>query len=142
MDNEDAEPRTLMLQELGILITERQEAGDKIIIGIDANEDIRGPTIQQFLSDYHLKEAVTSRHGHTTPSTCDKNTNNVPIDGILLSADLDISATGYLPFGDGPRSDHRVLWADITKSSALGDYRRDDHFKALPSARLPRPHSH
>ena len=67
-----------------------------------------------------MKEAITSRHGKNTPATCNKNHHQIPINRLWVSRDLHITASGYLSFGEGPKSDHRVLWADITKASALG----------------------
>ena len=47
------------------------------------------------------------------------NNGSNPIDGIFVSHSLQIAQGGYLPYGY-IHSDHRMLWIDLTTSSALG----------------------
>ena len=44
---------------------------------------------------------------------------SAPIDGIFISEGLNVTAGGYLPFGEGG-SDHRALWVKINEVSAFG----------------------
>ena len=111
--------RQRILDDLSTQITEWQTQGDLIILCMDANDDIREPPISRFIETLQLHEAILSHHPRP-PSTCDKNRQRQPIDGIWTSPSIHISQSGYLPFGQGCPSDHRMIWADIPIELILG----------------------
>jgi hypothetical protein len=93
------------------------EAGDQIILMIDAYEDIRN--FANAIQATGLREVLLERHGQNALATYNGGTD--PIDGIFASpASIDILIGGYLEFGFGPHTDHRGLWLDIHFQIAFG----------------------
>ncbi len=98
-------------------IDEWLEAGEKLIIAGDWNEDVREERFLQKFKERHLIPAITDKHGNNAPPTYNRGSD--PIDEIFVSPGIDITAAGYLAHGDG-LGDHRPIWIDVTKDSALG----------------------
>ena len=116
--NDMRTPRQAVLEDLRLHIQSSQENGDQIILLMDCNEDIRNATIQSWLQELTLTDAVLTSHGGASaPNTY--NRGSKPIDGIFCSSTIDIQACGYLPFSSFP-SDHRAVWIDVTYTSAFG----------------------
>ena len=106
------DPREDIPQQLHALITNWLTEGEEIILCMDVNDDIGQHCIKQFSNSLGLSNIIQSRHTNP-PATCDKNNQQQPIDTILISPGLTPVSSGYLPFGKGCPSDHRVLWFDI-----------------------------
>jgi hypothetical protein len=114
-------PIAALMEDLVQAISEWKESGDHIIIGMDANEDVRTGQVNTIFEDLGLREAMLDKHrDKSPPATQNRNTKRQPIDGIWISACLSISAGGYLPFGDACPSDHRMIWIEIQYSIAFG----------------------
>jgi len=66
-------PRTIFNSDLAIEAASWIEAGDQIIIGVDANEQLTGgsSSLEKTLAhpDIDLHNAITKRHGTLTPNT-------------------------------------------------------------------------
>ena len=63
---------------------------------------------------------ITSKHGGHRPVTTRSNKKGQAIGGIWVSQGIIIYQGGYLPFNDGPKSDHRLLWINISYKIAFG----------------------
>ena len=115
-------PLDLFDKHLEALLGEWKESGDHIVVGIDANKDIRTGKIQKMLTKkIHLRDAILDLHSNDSPpETCNKNTKRVPIDGIFVSHGIQPTAGGYSSYGQTASSDHRTLWIDIPFTSMLG----------------------
>jgi hypothetical protein len=75
----------------------------------------------EFFAALGMREVILERHSERSPpATNDKNNKREPIDGIWVTQDLQVNGAGYLPFGDGCKSDHCLLWADFLFHSAFG----------------------
>jgi len=108
-------PRKAILSDLQVELNEWQEAGDRIIILTDFNEDVQLPWIRQFFANINLIEAILTIT--RSPRTATYNRGTMPIDGIYVSPDLlPLIQGGYLAFDAGIPSDHRALWIDIPGS--------------------------
>jgi hypothetical protein len=119
--DEIIDPRIAFYQDLGAALDTWMSMGDQIIIGIDANEDVRYGATSRFFRSKQLSECILDRHEPLAPpSTQSTNTNNSPIDGIFCSYGLKATAAGYLGFGEGCESDHRLLWAEFTLEDGFG----------------------
>jgi hypothetical protein len=95
--------------------------GDQVIIGMDANEDVRGGDTARIFAEMDMREVILeAHHDKSPPATCDKNTNREPIDGIFATPGIRIVAGGYSAFNSGCPSDHRYLWIDIPYEDAFG----------------------
>jgi hypothetical protein len=103
---------------LTIWITE----GNRILIGLDANDNVRTGDVTIMIRQHGLVELHSAQHPHLPPeATCNKNTQNIPVDGIWGSPSLDCLAAGYYGFGEViiGKTDHRMIFADISYESAL-----------------------
>jgi hypothetical protein len=118
LDNHDdpRNPRQAFLDYLSQDIRKWQEEGDQLVIGMDANEDVRSGILHDAMSFMQLREAVTTRHGNLGPRTF--RGGSKPIDGLFVSLTLLDSRCGYLPFL--PWFDHRCLYINIPASIAFG----------------------
>ena len=96
--------------------------GDQVVVMGDFNEDVRGSHLTEFFGDdeLNLREVLIEKHGEEGPETCIKNESNVPIDGIFCTPGLSILAGGYLPYHEGPKSDHRFIWMRMSVQIAFG----------------------
>ena len=107
-------PRAIFIVDILKEVQAWLEEGDQIVIGIDANEDVRTGKLANAFRDEGLIEVCTASHGQNGPTTYDRGQR--PIDGIFVTSTLLSSSCGYLPF----KFDHRALWIDIPMSIALG----------------------
>jgi hypothetical protein len=125
-------PRTAFLEDLNHCIQTWMAAGDQIILGMDVNEDIHSQNMQEWTSSLGLIDALNHSHPHSPRvATCNKNSNNTPIDGIWITPGLTISKAGMTGFGElYPDSDHRLLWIDVDNESLFG-------FRTPPPAKRP-----
>ena len=114
-------PRKALYTDLYDEVEKWKNAGEHIIIGIDANEDVRtGDTINTFRA-LGMREMILQAHqGRSPPATCNKNKQREPIDGIFATPGLRLIAGGYAPYDSGCFSDHRYLWVDISFCDAFG----------------------
>jgi hypothetical protein len=118
------------------------EAGDLLIIGMDANDNVRTGDVNKMLRTKGLLDVHAAQHPHlATQVTCNKNTQGIPVDGIWASPSLDCIAGGYLGFGKllMGKTDHRAIWADFSYESALGFTPPEPVYKAPQRLTLTDP---
>ena len=103
----DDEPRQALYSNLFQEVQIWKATGDHVIIGIDANEDVRtGQTLEAFRA-MGMREVILEAHKTARPpATCDKNHNHEPIDGLFATPGIRIVAGGYSAFNSGCPSDH------------------------------------
>jgi hypothetical protein len=97
--------------------------GNLIIIGLDANGNVCTGKVNVMLRNRGLLDIHVVQHLHlTTGTTCNKNTQAIPVNGIWTSPSLECSAAGYYGFGELiiGKTDHQILWADFSYESVLG----------------------
>ena len=93
------------------------EAGDQLIIGGDWNTQVTNPAFLEKFSEHNLLPAMQSKHGKSLPPTY--NNGSKAINEIFISSTLQITNVGYAQFGS-TMGDHRPVWLDVTKATALG----------------------
>ena len=119
LDNRvNREPRLALFEDLDKSMQVWMEAKENIVLAGDFNCDVRLEEIQSWIRKWNLRDSVLSIHGSNAPPTY--NNGSCPIDAIFVSANIAVSRSGYLGFGDGDVGDHRCLWVDITNRSLLG----------------------
>jgi hypothetical protein len=97
------------------------DEGDQLIIGIDANKDVRTSATAEFFQTLGLGDAILDKHSQSSPpATHNRNNQWQPIDGLFVTRGLQAVAAGYSAFRAGCPSDYRVLWADFTYTDAFG----------------------
>jgi hypothetical protein len=90
---------------------------------MDANDNVRTGDVNAMLRQLGLVDVHHSKHPYlSTVSTCNKNTQNIPVDGIWASPSLDCVAAGYYGYGELTmgKTDHRMIWADFSYESVFG----------------------
>jgi hypothetical protein len=115
-------PKIAFLDDLKTLISEWQEAGDTIILGIDLNDNTWDSEEAQRLESWGLVNAHKSRHPNQAPvATCNKNTRSIPIDGIWCSPGIEIIQAGITGFNPTHlTTNHQMLWVNLTLDSLFG----------------------
>jgi len=109
---------------------------------MDANDNVRTGNVNAMLRSIGLVDTHHSRHPHlTAASTCNKNTQSVPVDGIWASPSLECCAAGYNGFGEllMGKTNHRMIWADFSYSSLFGFKPPDPTYKAPQRLTLQDP---
>jgi hypothetical protein len=109
------------VEDLGNKITEAQWEGDRIVVLLDGNMDMRNNPITNTFLRLQLEEKILLHHGMQRPETYKRNKNNSPIDGIWASKEIRITRGGYFDYGQLiPSADHRCVWMDISFQEAFG----------------------
>ena len=94
------------------------QQNDRIILFIDANEDLNiGPLVKIFRK-LHLKDAIRERTGVKGPNTFHQGGHQ--IDGVFITPDIDCVGACFLPFWSGI-GDHRVIVIDIPNQVIFGE---------------------
>ena len=120
---DDRNPRRAFVSDLKKELEKWSNEGNLFIIGIDANDNVRTGDVNAMLRSIGLVDVHHSQHPHLQPaSTCNKNTQSVPVDGIWASPSIECQAAGYYGFGKlvMEKTDHRMIWADFSYESVFG----------------------
>jgi hypothetical protein len=111
---EDCCPRQRFVEDLATEVKEWVDAGDQVILIIDANEDVREGSLTLKLAEAGLSELITGNHGKEGPPTF--QLGKQPIDGIFGTEGLQGCRCGYLL----SMSNHVGLWVDIPYEVVFG----------------------
>ena len=95
-----------------------REQGGKLVLLIDANEDMTNGPLQTRLEE-ELDMYDTVKEVGNAPPTATFHLGSRQIDGAWATRDLDIARACFLPFQFGV-GDHRGILLDIRTSSLLG----------------------
>ncbi len=113
-------PCTKFCEDLIQLLKTWRAAGDRIIVCLDANEDIYKKAIGKALTKegvLAMKELVGSYTGKKIGPTFFQG--QLPIDGIWATSDITIANACIMPTGYGI-GDHRLFVIDIHTSTLIG----------------------
>jgi hypothetical protein len=103
------------------LLTKWQLEGDRLVVRLDANEDIYRKSIGKALTDpsgLNMSEVVGTFTGEKLGATYFRGFR--PIDGIWATQDLTITGACVMPAGFGV-GDHRLFVVDIQMASVIGN---------------------
>ena len=105
-------PRRLFLTDLQKVITNLQASGHSIILMLDANSTLEDPNLQDFLALCGLHDLHSN---DPAPSTF-IGASNRRIDFIFGcdKASRYVTRSGSLAYVEGPQSDHRSLYVDLS----------------------------
>ena len=112
-------PRKLLRRDLVAKMLQWREEGDKLILILDGNENMKNGQLARMLRipDLDMKDAVKSRSGMDGPATFVRGSRQ--IDAAWVTPDIEISAASFLPFFFGV-GDHRAIMLDIPQHSLIG----------------------
>ena len=91
-------PRKLFRHQLLEQLRKWRTAGEKLVLLIDANEDMESGPLQKLLrdTDLDMKDAVKQRSGLSGPATWARGSKQ--IDGVWVTPDLEVNSACFLPF--------------------------------------------
>ena len=79
------------LQDLATDVTMATHAGEMIILCGDINQDVTDESIETYFASLGLRNLIFSRHPSTlAPATYNRNTSWESIDGVWVSAQLQL----------------------------------------------------
>ena len=113
-------PRDKFYEDLIALLTKWREGGDRIIVCLDANENIYSKRIGKALTEVDglaMKEVVGEYTGEKLGATHFRGSQ--PIDGVWATSDIEVVNACVMPVGYG-LGDHRCFVVDFTLSSIVG----------------------
>jgi len=116
-------PTTALQEDLKTAVLTWVEAGEHLIIGIDANENVQNGALTSMLRACGLHNMIHTKHPKLKNfPTFECSDNDTPIDAIMTTfPDSQTTRCGYLAFGEGLPGDHRTLWADIPCTIIFGN---------------------
>ena len=85
-NNDNRDSRTAFYEDLFQEVSLWKQAGEKIITGLDANEDVRKGETYKFFRVAGMKEAILISHiGRDPPAMYNRNMNREPIDNCWVT---------------------------------------------------------
>ena len=115
---DDRCPRLIFRTDLAKALGKWKEKKDRIILFIDANEDLNTGPLVKIFRQLELKDAIRERTGVKGPKTFHQGKHQ--IDGVFISPDIDCVGACFLPFWSGI-GDHRVIVIDIPNQVLFGE---------------------
>jgi hypothetical protein len=123
-------PRQILLDDLSALLLTWRQNGERLLVFIDANEDVRRGPFHSLLTGpgLYMRDLTFFRHG-SLPVTHRRGRN--PIDACFATPDISADAATFRAFFSSP-GDHRMGVWDIQASLLIGE---DVHHIVRPTAR-------
>jgi hypothetical protein len=120
-------PRTILLEDIWMLLQTWQHSGEHLVVFINANENMtNGPFHEMFTGpSLHMREAVTHQHPdsrwqHTASYQKGNILGQWLIDGVYVTPNLPIEASTWLSFTPH-LGDHRFAVIDIDSKALVGN---------------------
>eukprot|EP00956_Cyclotella_meneghiniana_P010715 scaffold14988_cov36-Cyclotella_meneghiniana.AAC.2 len=116
----DVCPRQRLLEDLKGIVSQWREEGKRVVVMLDANEDVYKGKFGRMLTEtdgLDMVETVLESTKNKLGATYFRGSK--PIDAIWASKDLTIVGAGAMPVGFGI-GDHRLMWVDLTTESMVG----------------------
>lgn len=113
-------PRKKFCEDLTIQLAKWREEGDRLVVCMDANEDIYRKTIGRSLTDIqglNMSEIVGDFTGKKIGPTFFRGSK--PVDGVWATRDICVTHACVMPAGYGV-GDHRMFVIDFQESSIIG----------------------
>ena len=109
--------------QICLFIDNLHNKGHNVIIGMDANNDVRRGKITKSLEEIGMFKTIMKFHKDKgTPATFTTNKNFKVIESIWTSPGIHILCCWFFSFHDllGFDSNHRLIWADICNQLLYG----------------------
>jgi hypothetical protein len=119
-EKDDTCPRTRFRRDLVRQLKVWREQGDRLIVCLDANENIYRKSLGKTLTDEDglgMREVVGDFTGEKVGATYFRGSN--PIDGVWATADVEVVGACVMPVGFGV-GDHRLFQVDFRATSLVG----------------------
>jgi hypothetical protein len=123
-NNIAGDPREVFTKDLQRAVQGWVDAGEQVVLGIDANEDVRSGQFVSKMREAGLKEIVTGKHGRNGPPTF--HLGRVPIDGLFVTAGLGNCRCGYVDTGE----EHMAVWLQFSEEEVFGSMANPSNIRA------------
>jgi hypothetical protein len=132
---ENPNPRQQLLDDLLTFAKTHEGAGNEVIIMMDANARIDDPDIDKFMDELNMYDLMADYLPDTQPPTYQRGQHK--IDHIIgtIGVLTAMTGAGILPFGEGPRSDHAIIYVDLSLETLSGMTSQSLHDPTHPSSR-------
>ena len=131
---EQPNPRQRTLQALKEFILPLIHDNHEIIVMIDANSSHLDPIVDTFLHQTNLHDITTEYLPDQPPPTYQRGQHKIDhiwgTPGILTAT----VGAGILPYGTGPKSDHTILYCDISMAILSGLSTQSIHDPTHPAS--------
>ena len=120
-EKDDTCPRTRFRVDLLQQLEEWREQGDRLIVCLDANEDVYKKSIGKALTDrdgLNMSEVVGEFTGKQLGATYFRGSK--PIDAVWATRDIEVTGASVMPAGFGI-GDHRLFVIDFRFESLIGN---------------------
>eukprot|EP00957_Ditylum_brightwellii_P153864 11711250-Ditylum_brightwellii.AAC.1 len=106
-------------QDLLEEIRKWRNEGNTVVLGIDANRDVKEAELSEFPAEAKMYNLMQAKHGIHSPNTHIKGSHAV--DFLFVTEDVidPIEEIGMFPFGEGINSDHRGFFINIDQHFLL-----------------------
>ena len=111
-------PRAIFKDDLVKQLRQWKNDGERVVLMLDANEDLNGGPLSRALDAIDMRDAVRARTGTPGPATWFRGRNQ--IDGAFATQNVDCCGARFLPFWAGI-GDHRAVVIDIPLQSLVGE---------------------
>ena len=111
-------PRALFRRDLIASVQEWKQAGERVIVMLDANENLARGHLSRAFRSMGLRDLVHERTQTAGPATWFRGRHQ--IDGVFATAGVECHGARFLPFWAGI-GDHRAIVVDIPLQSLIGE---------------------
>jgi len=111
-------PRLMFRKDLTAQLGKWMKAKERILLFIDANEDLSNGPLIKILTKMKLRDLIKERTNMPGPPT--HFTGKHQIDGVFASVDIECGGARFLPFWVGI-GDHRAIVVDIPQQVLYGE---------------------
>jgi len=112
-------PRQVFIDDLIHFISACRHKNERIVLFIDANDNILQSPLSTALAELDIREGITGHHPTLRPPATHSRGSRT-IDGIFLSPELQPTKAGFLALSPH-LGDHRPTYVDIPWKTLLGD---------------------
>jgi hypothetical protein len=128
-------PRQQVLDDLIAFIKPHEAKGNEVIIMMDANSPTTDPAMEEFMDALKLHDLMADYLPDTPPKTYQRGRHKIDHIVGTLGVLTAMTGAGIIPFGEGPKSDHAILFADFSLATLCGMSSQSLHDPTHPSAR-------
>jgi len=134
--NNDPKPRQQILDDLTVFLKPYEQAGNEILIMIDANDPIDSMPMDKFMDDLNLCDLMSDYLPATPPTTYQRGRQKIDHIVGTMGINLAMIRAYVIPFGtDSPKSDHAICGIDFSMDVLCGITPESLYDPTHPSAR-------
>jgi hypothetical protein len=134
---DNPQPRQQTLDDLTVFLKPHEQAGNEILIMIDANDPITSAAMDNFLDGLNLSDLMADYLPATPPTTYQRGRNKIDHIVGTMGVNLAMTRAYVLPFGteESPKSDHAICGINFSLDVLCGISPESLYNSTHPAAR-------